>query len=96
MAHIVVLGAGLGGTIMAYEMKDKLRAEDTLTVVNLVDRRANLLKATDQVDAMAIDKYSFVRDVYLQKRLSDVWDGNPPEAGGNVDVEPESEGKSKP
>src|SRR6478735_5444869 len=34
MAHIVVLGAGLGGTIMAYEMKDALRAGDTVTVVN--------------------------------------------------------------
>ena len=34
MAHIVVLGAGLGGTIMAYEMKDVLRAGDTVTVVN--------------------------------------------------------------
>ncbi len=33
MAHIVVLGAGLGGTIMAYEMKDQLRPEDRLTVV---------------------------------------------------------------
>ncbi len=33
MAHVVVLGAGLGGTIMAYEMKDHLRAGDTLTVV---------------------------------------------------------------
>ena len=75
---------------------EEVPTRNTLTVVNLVDRRANLLKATDQVDAMAIDKYSFVRDVYLQKRLSDVWDGNPPEAGGNVDPEQESEGKSKP
>jgi sulfide:quinone oxidoreductase len=33
MAHVVVLGAGLGGTIMAYEMKDQLRPADTLTVV---------------------------------------------------------------
>ena len=33
MAHIVVLGAGLGGTLMAYEMKDQLRPGDTLTVV---------------------------------------------------------------
>ncbi|WP_374330496.1 NAD(P)/FAD-dependent oxidoreductase, partial [Aestuariivirga sp.] len=33
MAHIVVLGAGLGGTIMAYEMKEQLRPGDTLTVV---------------------------------------------------------------
>ncbi|MFZ0097155.1 MAG: FAD-dependent oxidoreductase, partial [Gemmobacter sp.] len=33
MAHIVVLGAGLGGAIMAYELKDKIRSEDRITVV---------------------------------------------------------------
>jgi len=35
MAHVVILGAGLGGTIMAYAMKEKLRSADQLTVVNL-------------------------------------------------------------
>lgn len=33
MAHIVVLGAGLGGSIMAYELRNSLRAEDTITVI---------------------------------------------------------------
>jgi len=33
MAHVVVLGAGLGGAIMAYELKDQLRKEDKVTVV---------------------------------------------------------------
>ena len=33
MAHVVVLGAGLGGSIMAYELRDQLRKEDTITVV---------------------------------------------------------------
>ncbi len=33
MAHIVVLGAGLGGVIMAYEMRDQLRKGDKLTVI---------------------------------------------------------------
>jgi sulfide:quinone oxidoreductase len=33
MAHVVVLGAGLGGTIMAYEMKEKLGHADQVTVV---------------------------------------------------------------
>ena len=33
MAHVVVLGAGLGGVIMAYEMRDQLRRGDKLTVV---------------------------------------------------------------
>jgi sulfide:quinone oxidoreductase len=34
MAHIIVLGAGLGGVIAAYEVKDQLRKEDTITVVS--------------------------------------------------------------
>jgi phospholipid-binding lipoprotein MlaA len=75
---------------------DEVPTRNTLTAVNLVDRRARLLKATDQVDAMAIDKYTFVRDVYLQKRLSDVWDGNPPDTGEGTDPAPDSEGKSTP
>ncbi len=33
MAHIVVLGAGLGGSIMAYELRDQIRPEDTITVI---------------------------------------------------------------
>jgi sulfide:quinone oxidoreductase len=33
MAHVVVMGAGLGGMPMAYEMKELLRKEDRLTVV---------------------------------------------------------------
>src|SRR6266496_1019032 len=33
MAHIVVLGAGLGGMPMAYEMKEQLRSGDKVTVV---------------------------------------------------------------
>lgn len=33
MAEIVVLGAGLSGTLMAYELKPQLRSEDRLTVI---------------------------------------------------------------
>jgi len=34
MAHIVILGAGIGGLPMAYEMRDLARANDRITVVN--------------------------------------------------------------
>lgn len=34
MAHVVVLGAGLGGTIMAYELRDALAKEHEVSVVN--------------------------------------------------------------
>jgi sulfide:quinone oxidoreductase len=34
MANVVILGAGLGGVLAAYEIKEQLRAEDRLTVVS--------------------------------------------------------------
>lgn len=34
MAHIVILGAGIGGMPLAYEMKDKLRPGERITVVS--------------------------------------------------------------
>lgn len=34
MANVVVLGAGLGGVLAAYEIRDKLRPEDRLTVIS--------------------------------------------------------------
>ncbi|MEQ1672639.1 MAG: FAD/NAD(P)-binding oxidoreductase, partial [Hyphomicrobium sp.] len=34
MAHVVILGAGLGGVIMAYEMRDQLGRNDRVTVIN--------------------------------------------------------------
>ena len=37
MAHVIVLGAGLGGMPMAYEMKELLRPQDKLTVVSKGD-----------------------------------------------------------
>lgn len=33
MAHVIVLGAGLGGMPLAYEMKSQLRKSDRVTVV---------------------------------------------------------------
>jgi sulfide:quinone oxidoreductase len=33
MAEIIVLGAGLGGTLMAYELSEQLRKEDHITVI---------------------------------------------------------------
>jgi phospholipid-binding lipoprotein MlaA len=43
-----------------------------------VDTRAGLLKTVDVIKASSLDPYSFVRDGFLQKRLNDIHDGNPP------------------
>ena len=37
MAHIVVLGAGLGGLPAAYELKAELGAQHRITVINALD-----------------------------------------------------------
>jgi sulfide:quinone oxidoreductase len=34
MAHVVVLGAGIGGLTAAYDMKEQLRSGDSLTVID--------------------------------------------------------------
>jgi phospholipid-binding lipoprotein MlaA len=43
-----------------------------------VRTRANLLKAETVLEEAALDKYTFIRDAWLQRRRSQVFDGNPP------------------
>lgn len=50
-----------------------------ITALQLVNARANLLGAGRVIDDIALDKYSFVRDAYLQRRRSLVYDGNAPD-----------------
>jgi len=40
--------------------------------------RANLIQAERVLDEAAIDKYSFIRDAWMQRRVSQIYDGNPP------------------
>lgn len=47
-------------------------------VLRLVNGRADLLAADKVVDEAALDKYSYVRDAFLQRRRSLIHDGNPP------------------
>jgi phospholipid-binding lipoprotein MlaA len=49
------------------------------TALQILDTRSQFLDATRVLDALALDKYSFVRDAFLSRRLRMVYDGNPPE-----------------
>lgn len=51
---------------------------NTLSAVRLVSGRAALLPADKVIEEAALDKYSYVRDAYLQRRRNLVHDGNPP------------------
>jgi phospholipid-binding lipoprotein MlaA len=52
---------------------------NSLYALRAVDIRANLLRAGQLLDDAALDKYSFTRDAFLQRRRNDVYDGNPPD-----------------
>ena len=50
-----------------------------LSTLQLIDIRASLLGASRLVDDIALDKYVFIRDGYLSRRRSLVYDGDPPD-----------------
>lgn len=52
---------------------------NSLYGLRLVDARAQLLPADRLLRDAALDRYSFTRDVFLQLRRNDVYDGNPPD-----------------
>ena len=54
----------------------------SLSALRVIDARSNFLRASKLLDDAALDKYSFTRDAHLQRRLNDVYDGNPPGSNG--------------
>jgi phospholipid-binding lipoprotein MlaA len=54
---------------------------NSLYVLRVIDGRANLLRAGQLLDDAALDKYSFTRDAFLQRRRNEVHDGNLPNDG---------------
>lgn len=49
------------------------------TAMRFVDNRATLLPMERLIESAALDRYSFIRNAYLQRRQNQVYDGNPPE-----------------
>ena len=52
---------------------------NSLLTVRTLEARANLLRLSSVVEEAALDRYSFTRDVFLQRRRSAVYDGEPPD-----------------
>lgn len=53
----------------------EIRLANQLRVAQIIDKRTELLTATDLVDEASLDPYAFTRDAYLQRRASQVQDG---------------------
>ena len=50
---------------------------NSLYALRIVDLRAGFLRAGDLLDQAALDKYSFTRDVFLQRRRAEVYTDKP-------------------
>lgn len=72
--------AGLVLDVMADPVADvdHVPTRNTLLAVRLISDRATLLPADKVIEEAALDKYSYIRDGYLQRRRSLIHDGNPP------------------
>ena len=58
-----------------WQYKDPVHVRNIGTALRVVDQRAALLDASNLLEDAALDRYEFVRDGYLQRRQSQVYDG---------------------
>jgi len=54
---------------------------NTAEGVRIIDTRASLLGASNLLQGAALDEYVFVRDGWFSRRLSQIYNGNPPDTG---------------
>jgi len=73
--------AGLVVDSMAFDplgYVDDPATRNSAYALRFLDKRAQLLPGSDLLDEAALDPYAFMRDAYAQRRLSQIYDGNPP------------------
>jgi phospholipid-binding lipoprotein MlaA len=58
-----------------WQYKDPVNVRNIGTVTRVVDQRAALLDASSLLEDAALDRYEFIRDGWMQRRNSQVYDG---------------------
>ncbi len=59
------------------------RDANAVRILTLVNKRALLLDASSLLGDVALDRYAFVRDAFLQRRQNLIYNGEPPDEGGD-------------
>jgi phospholipid-binding lipoprotein MlaA len=57
----------------------EVRDQNGGTILSVINTRTKLLNASRMLDEVALDKYILLRDAYLSRRRSQVYDGDPPD-----------------
>jgi phospholipid-binding lipoprotein MlaA len=63
--------SGFSATSTYFEI-DNIPVRNSVLGLYVIDTRANLLEADKLVNEVALDRYSFIRDAYMQRRASQV------------------------
>jgi phospholipid-binding lipoprotein MlaA len=79
-----------------YYLVDDVPLRNSLYGLRFVNNRALLLPADRVLEEAGLDKYSFVRDSYLQRRRNLIFDGMPPRSGDAFNDEPAATPGSAP
>jgi phospholipid-binding lipoprotein MlaA len=64
---------------------DPVPSRNTVYTSRVVSNREKALDATDTLEEAALDKYSYIRAAWLQRRRDLVYDGNPPPEPDEMD-----------
>ncbi len=65
---------------------DNATVEYSIFALRLINVRAQLIGAESLIDQAALDRYTFIRDAFLQRRRYLIYDGNPPR-----DIDPDDD-----
>jgi phospholipid-binding lipoprotein MlaA len=57
---------------------------NTMGATRGIDQRSRLLPTDKIVEEAALDRYAYIRDAYLQRRRSKIYDGDPPRESDNA------------
>ncbi len=73
---------GAGMAVDSYygliENIEDIPVRNSLYATSKIDQRVQLLDAEAIIEDTVVDQYSFIRDAYMMRRLSLVYDGDPP------------------
>jgi len=75
-----VLGRPVDSYAGYYRYVEHIPTRNVLFGVELIAVRESLLNTSKTLEEASLDRYQFLRDAYLQRRLSQVYDGQAPSA----------------
>ncbi|MCE3263925.1 MAG: VacJ family lipoprotein [Pseudoduganella sp.] len=79
-----------------WQYKDPVNVRTIGSVTRVVDQRAALLDASTLLEDAALDRYEFIRDGWMQRRNSQVYDGEDGPPGKQKKAEQADEAPSAP